>query len=81
MLSYLFTTYGEVRSSEVTKKDNELMDAPWNPTDPLVLFTRPLEHLQKLSDKAGIRFTDEQILEKGLTKIRNTRDFESALER
>ena len=37
-------------------------------------------NLQKLSDKAGICSTKEQILEKALKEVRNTQDFESALE-
>ena len=81
VLTYLFDTYGSVTSDEVDAKQEEIMKTPWQPTDPLVLITRPLERLQKLSDKARIRFTDAQILEKGLQKIRQTRDFESALER
>ena len=51
----------------------------WQPNDPIVLLTRPIEQLQKLATQAGIPYTDSQILEKGLTKIRATRDFEYAL--
>ena len=51
----------------------------WQPSEPLVLLTRPLENLQKLAKQANIPFTDKQILEKGLTLIRRTRDFEYAL--
>ena len=35
--------------------------------------------MQKLATQAGIPYTDGQILEKGLTMIRSTRDFEYAL--
>ena len=52
VLTYLFTTYGKVCSEEVTERDQEVMSTPWTPTDPLVLLTRPLEQLQKLSDQA-----------------------------
>ena len=51
----------------------------WQPTDPIALLTRPIEQLQKLATQAGIPYTDGQILEKGLTMIRSTRDFEYAL--
>ena len=51
----------------------------WQPNDPIVLLTWPIEQLQKLATQAGILYTDSQILEKGLTKIRATRDFEYAL--
>lgn len=79
ILEYLNYNYGKVRSEEVTQKDNEVMTMSWQPTDPLVLLTRPIEQLQKLATTAGIPYTDSQILEKGLTLIRSTRDFEYAL--
>lgn len=79
ILEYLNYNYGKVRSEEVTQKDNEVMTMSWQPTDPLVLLTRPIEQLQKLAITAGIPYTNSQILEKGLTLIRSTRDFEYAL--
>jgi len=79
ILEYLDYNYGKVRSEEVTQKDNEVMTMSWQPTDPLVLLTRPIEQLQKLATTAGIPYTNSQILEKGLTLIRSTRDFEYAL--
>ena len=51
----------------------------WQPSDPMVVLTRPVEDLQKLATQAGIPYTDSQILEKGLTIIQATRDFEYAL--
>ena len=51
----------------------------WQPNYPIVLLTRPIEQLQKLATQVGIPYTDSQILEKGLTKIRATKDFEYAL--
>ena len=79
ILEYLFYNYGKVQSEEVAKKEIEVMLMTWQPTDPLVLLTRPIENLQKLAIQAEIPFTDSQILEKGLTLIRATRDFEYAL--
>ena len=79
ILEYLFYNYGKVRSEEVSQKEMEVMTSTWQPSDPIVLLTRPLEQLQKLATQAGIPYTDGQILEKGLTLIRATRDFEYAL--
>ena len=79
MLQYLFYNYGKVRSEEVAQKEMEVMTSSWQPTDPIILLTRPIEQLQKLATQAGIPYTDSQILEKGLTLIRATRDFEYAL--
>ena len=55
------------------------MSVTWQPTEPLVLLTRPIESLQKMAMQAGIPFTDMQLLGKCLQLIRNTRDFETAL--
>ena len=55
------------------------MSMSWQPNDPIVLLTRPIEQLQKLATQAGIPYTDSQILERGLTMIRATRDFEYSL--
>ena len=58
VLDYLFDTHGVVTSKEVDDKAAEIESAPWQTTDPLVLITRPLEQLTKLSTKANISFTD-----------------------
>ena len=55
------------------------MNMTWQPHDPIVLLTRPIENLQKLAQQAGMPYTDQQLLEKSITLIRNTRDFEHAL--
>ena len=55
------------------------MTMSWQPTDPMVLLTRPLEQLQKLATQANIPYIDNQILEKVLSLVRATRDFEYAL--
>ena len=64
---------------EVTEKEREVMSMSWQSSDPIVLLTRSIEQLQKLATQAGMPHTDSQILEKGLTIIRATRDFEHAL--
>jgi hypothetical protein len=45
----------------------------------MVLLFRPVEQLQKLAVSAGIPYSIAQILEFGLTILRNTRDFEQGL--
>ena len=51
----------------------------WQPSEPIVLFTRSLENLQKLAKQANIPHIDNHILEKGLSLTRRIRDFEHAL--
>ena len=79
VLDYLFNNYVNVSSEEVTKKDLEVMSMAWLPYDTIVLLTAPLDHLKKLFQHAGITYIDKQILEKVLSLIRATKDFEYAL--
>ena len=48
VLRYLFYNYGKVRSNEVAEKEAEVMSLTWQPSNPLVILTRPLEKLKKL---------------------------------
>ena len=70
ILTYLFYDCGKVRSEEVVQKEVEVMSISWQPIEPMVLLTRPLEQLQKLATQANIPYTDDQILEKVLSLIR-----------
>ena len=79
VLTHLFYNCGKVSSEEVAQKEQEVMTMTWLPSDPIALLARPLEQLKKLAAHAGIPHADQQILEKGLTLIRATRDFEYGL--
>ena len=79
VLEYLTYNFGKVRSEEVAEKETEVMSMTWQPQDPIVLLTRPIENLQELAKEAGIPYSDMQLLQKGLAIICNTRDFEYAL--
>ena len=79
VLTYLFATYGKVSGEEVSQREMEVMSITWQRNDPFVLLTRPIETLQKLATQAGIPFSNEQLLDKGIQIIKNTRDYEVAL--
>ena len=51
----------------------------WQPNNPIVLLIRPIEQLQKLATQARTPYAHSQMLEKGLTLMRATRDFEYTL--
>ena len=51
----------------------------FHPLDLLILLYGPIEKLQNLAISAHIPYTEEKLLDVGLTVIRNTRDFEQAL--
>ena len=50
IMQYLFYNYGKVWSEEVSQKESEVMSISWQPSDPIVLLTRPIENLQKLAE-------------------------------
>ena len=79
VLDYLFTSYGKVTAEEVKEEENMVLNISFNPADPMVTIFRPIEQLQKKAVAAGIKYSNEQLLEIGLSLIRNTRDFEKAL--
>ena len=55
------------------------MSLSQQPSDLLVLLTRPLDQLKKLAVQANMPCTESQILEKDSQLIRNASDFEYAL--
>ena len=79
VLAYLFETYGKVPSEEVKAQESEIRTMTFHPADPMILLYNPIEKLDKMGEAAGIPYSSEQLLDIGLTVIRNTRDFERAL--
>ena len=51
----------------------------YHPVDPMILIFDPIEKLTKMAKLASIEYTAAQILDIGLTVVRNTRDFERTL--
>ena len=79
VLTYLFDLYGKIPSEEVKQKETEIRAMIYNPADPLILLYNPIEKLKTMAISADIPYTNDQLLDIGLTVIRNTRDFEQAL--
>ena len=79
VLDYLFSNYGKVTSVEVKEAESAVLNLQFNPADPMITIYRPIEQLQKKAIEAKIPYSDEQLLEFGLTLVRNTRDFEKAI--
>ena len=79
MLEYLNTNYGKVPTEEVKQQEQEIRTMNFHRADPLILLYGPIEKLRALATTAGIEYSEEQLLDIGLTVIRNTRDFERAL--
>ena len=79
VIDYLYYNYRKIHSEEVSQKETKVISMTWQSQDAMVLLTQPIKNLQKLAVQTGIPYSDNQLLEKGLTIIYNTRDFEYAL--
>ena len=79
VLKYLFDTYGKVPSKEVKQKELEIRTMTFHPADPMVLLYNQIDKLKTMAESADILYTEAQLLDMGLTVIRNTRDFKKAL--
>ena len=79
VLKYLFNTYGKIPSKEVKQKEAEICAMPYHPADPMILLFNPIEKLKKIAKSTSIEYTTAQILDIGLTVVRNTPDFKRAL--
>ena len=58
-MEYLNYNYSKVRYEEVAQKEAEVMLMTWQPNDPIVLLTRPIENLQKLATQAQNPYSDK----------------------
>ena len=79
VLEYLFDTYGKIPSEEVKQKETDIRALTFQPADPLILLFNPIEKLKTMGESAGIPYSEKQLLDMGLTVLRNTRDFERGL--
>ena len=79
VLDYLFKNYGKVSSVEIKEQESGVLNMQFSPADPLISLFRPIEQLQKKAVEAEIPYSEQQLLEFGLTIIRNTRDYEKAI--
>ena len=60
------------------QRESEAMSMAWHASDPIILLTKSLEDLNKLASHAGVPYAPKQILEKALSIIRATKDYELA---
>ena len=79
VLEYLFDTYGKIPSEEVKQKETDIRALTFQPADPMILLFNPIEKLKTMGESAGIPYSEQQLLDMGLTVLRNTRDFEMGL--
>ena len=79
VLAFLFEAYGIVPSEEVKQKETDIRTMQFHPSDPMITLFNLVEQLKKMAISAKIPYTANQLLDIGLTVLRNTRDVERAL--
>ena len=79
VLAYLFERYGQVEAETLHEEEEKLATYYWDPKDPSVLMYKKIEDLVDLATATGIPKTDAQIVNLGITLIKKTNDFETAL--
>ena len=80
ILTFLFTRYGEVDHQAQAAKEDEIRTMVFHPADPLVTIFTPLEDLRELGTYARNPYSEAQIVNYGLTILKQTSDFEKYLE-
>ena len=74
-MKFLFHAHGKISSEKVKQKETELRTTAFNPADPMIILYNTIKKLRKMAESANIAYTENQILNIGLTVIRNTRNF------
>ena len=69
VLQFIFNAYGKIPSEEVKQKETELRTTAFNPSDPMIILCNPIKKLRKMAEAANIAYTENQILDIGLTLI------------
>ena len=80
ILTHLFTTYGKITPEELETVKDTLKGKVFNIEDPLVIMYNEIEDLKELAQAATAPMTDRQVVNLGLQLIKNTNDFERAIE-
>ena len=81
IIEHLFLHYGPISGEEVKCKEVEMLWTPFVSSHLLVVIWNPIEKLDKFAKKATLPYSEQKKIDFALQLIRNTRDFEQALDR
>ena len=79
IITHLFDNYGRVPEENLLEEDSTLRAKVFDLTEPLILMFHEIEDLQDLANAADLPYTDQEILNLGLTLIKNTNDFKKGI--
>lgn len=80
ILDHLFAMYGYIDSDTVTDEEEEIKNMPFSVSDPLTRLYKAIENLDQLSRAAQEPKTEKQRLSIGLKVLKNTNDYQKAIE-
>ena len=81
VLTYLFTRYGKVTAESLTELEEKVKTLQYNVTEPIITIFNEIEELSRVADAANNPFSEMQKVQIGLKVIKNTNDFETAIEK
>ena len=79
VLTHLFNKYGEVNADTLMDIEDKTKAMEYNLVDPLIVVFNEIEELARLGTAADNPFSDKQLVQIGLKIIKNTNDFENAI--
>ena len=79
VLTHLFNRYGEVNADTLMDIEDKTKVMEYNLVDPLIVVFNEIEELSRLGTAADNPFSDKQLVQISLKIIKNTNDFENAI--
>ena len=81
IMDFLFTAFGDVEPEDISKMEETLHNYNWNLNEPPAEYFNLIEDLSKAGTAARLPYTAAQLINFGLSVVKKTGAFESALER
>jgi hypothetical protein len=78
-LSWLFTSYGEIDRDAISEQQKKVLEIAYNMQDPMTKIFEPIQELEQLAIAGRRPYTQEQLVDFGVSLITATNDFETAL--
>ena len=78
-LPWLFTTYGDIDRDTIKEEKKKVLEVVYELQNPITDIFEPIQELEQLTIVGNSPYTQEQLIDCGLTIISSTHDFEMAL--
>ena len=78
-LAQLFTSYGDIHCERTKEEEKKVLEILYDLQYPITNVLEPIKDLEQLVISGNRPYTQEQLVDVGVTIISNTHDFEAAL--